>query len=66
MELILALCGALIAGIFIGWFAFHRSTIGKLHIIRDEDDEAYMFLELDVSVENIASKKYARFKVTQK
>lgn len=72
MEIILGLCVAFVLGIFIGYSIFRyryfeKSSIGLLHIVKtDEDDETYMFLELDKSTAEVASKKYATFKVTQK
>ena len=59
------ICGVLF-GLIIGWFLFRPATFGKLHIVKDETNEAYLFLDLDVDVEKVASKEYATFKVTQK
>lgn len=66
MELILTFCGAFIVGLIVGQLICNRSAIGKLHIIRDEDNQSYMFLELDVNVDKVVSEKYVTFKVTQK
>ena len=72
MDIILGLCITFVLGIVIGYNAhkyrrFKEAVIGALHIVKlNEDDETYMFLELDKSTSEVASKKYATFKVTQK
>lgn len=66
MAFILTFCGAFIAGLIAGQLICNRSSAGKLHIVRDEDNQSYMFLELDVSVDKVVSEKYVTFKVTQK
>lgn len=66
MGYILGIIGGLIIGFSVGWLVFRPTLLGKLHIVKDETNEAYMFLELDVDVEKVASKEYATFKVTQK
>lgn len=72
MEIILALCVVFVLGIVVGYFTCkhsnsEKSSIGLLHIVKMDDcDEPYMFLELDKDTSEVASKKYATFKVTQK
>lgn len=72
MEIILGLCIAFALGIFAGYGIFgHRqskeSSVGLLHIVKiNEDNETYMFLDLDKTPDEVASRKYATFKVTQK
>lgn len=72
MELILAFCVTFALGMLVGYYTCkhghsEESSLGLLHIVKlDEDDEPYMFLELNKSIDEVASKKYATFKVTQK
>lgn len=66
MGYILGVIGGLIIGFAIGYLKFRPSSLGKLHIVTDENNEAYLFLDLDVDVKTVASKEYATFKVTQK
>jgi hypothetical protein len=72
MEIILALCVVFALGMLVGYFTCkhghsEESSLGLLHIVKMDDcDEPYMFLELDKSMDEVASKKYATFKVTQK
>lgn len=66
MEYIIGAILGLLIGLIIGWFKFRPGSLGKLHIVKDETNEAYLFLDLDVDVEKVASKEYATFKVTQK
>lgn len=66
MELILVFCGAFVVGMIVGQLLCNHSSIGKLHVIKDDDDETYMFLELDVGIDKVVSEKYVTFKVTQK
>ena len=72
MELILAFCIAFALGMTVGYFTCKHghskeSSLGLLHVIKMDDcDEPYMFLELDKSTAEVASKKYVTFKVTQK
>ena len=66
MGYILGVVGGLIIGFSIGWLIFRPKLLGKLHIIKDETNEAYLFLDLDVDVAKVVSNVYATFKVTQK
>ena len=66
MELILALCVGFVLGMIVGLSLNKTPSIGKLHVISDEDGESYMFLDLDTSVDTVVSKKHVTFEVTQK
>ena len=66
MELILICVGTFILGILVGRGIYKRPSAGKLHVINDEQNETYLFLELDTNVENVVSRDYVTFKVTQK
>lgn len=67
MEFIIAICAAFIVGLTAGYFAFKRKASGALRIVTMlEDGEDYLFLDLDESVDKIASKKFVTFKVTLK
>lgn len=72
MELILAFCVTFALGMLVGYYTCkhghsEESSLGLLHIVKMDDcDEPYMFLELNKDTSEVASKKYATFKVTQK
>ena len=46
MGYILGVVGGLIIGFSIGWLIFRPKLLGKLHIIKDETNEAYLFLAI--------------------
>ena len=66
LEVILVLCVVFLAGALTGWFVSRPTTCGQLHVIADDTGEAYLFLDLSVSMENVTSQNYVTFKVTQK
>ena len=67
MDLILALCVGVLLGALLMNLILKCSSAGKLHIVTDKQDgNSYMFLELDKSVKEVASKKFVNFEITQK
>ena len=67
MDLILGVCIGIFLGVVVTATILRTTSSGTLHIVTMiQDGETYMFLDLDKEVDEITSKKYATFKITQK
>lgn len=65
MKILIALCVGCLLGYFVTMLGFTMCIKGTLFCIT-EDEQPYVFVELDKSVENIASHKFVIFRTSQK
>ena len=67
MKIIVAILIGFIIGVVAYAVTCKPKTLGTIRVARsDPDEEAYLFLELKTSVDEIVSRKFVTFEVSQK